>query len=114
MLLSYDPEGDVLEVVFDENLHRADQTAYQLRDGVVLFVAADTQKPVQLTLVNYKGLMRFPVVYFDGWQTIGASDKKTLLPLLKSSPITTFLKLDPQTGYGHLCSPGMPELLTAS
>ncbi len=76
MFLSYDPEGDVLEVVFDEDLHRAKQAAYQLRDGIILYVTADTLKPVQLTLVNYSGLMRFPVVHFDRWQAIAASDKE--------------------------------------
>jgi len=49
--LSYYPEGDLLEVIFDTSLHRVKKTAYRLRDGLMLFVAVDSAKPVQLTIV---------------------------------------------------------------
>jgi hypothetical protein len=112
MFLSYDPEGDILEVVFDENLHRAEQVAYKLRQGMILYVTADKPKPVQLTLGNYRTLMQFPHVKFEGWKKLSASDKKLLKPILASPTVSAFLRLDPETGYGHLAGPGMPEILS--
>lgn len=111
MILDYDPEGDVLEVIFDEALHRTDQIAYKLRLGIVLYLTADTQQPVQLTLVSYRALAEFPVIHFDGWDTLSKSDQALLAPILKSPAISAFLRLDPQTGDGHICSPDMLEVL---
>ncbi len=111
MFLSYDPVGDILEVVFDESLHRAKQVAYKLRQGMVLYVTADRSKPVQLTLGNYHALMQFPHVKFEGWKKLLASDKKLLKPILASSKVSAFLRLDPETGYGHISSPDMREIL---
>jgi hypothetical protein len=36
MRLLYDPEGDILDVIFDENLHHAEKSAFRLRDGLML------------------------------------------------------------------------------
>lgn len=109
MLLSYDPVGDVLEIIFDEDLHRAEQTAYELRLGVVLYVTADVKKPVQLTVVNYRRLSELPVVPFDRWKRIKVADRKKILPILSSPSVSTFLKLDPKTGYGHVSPIAMLE-----
>lgn len=116
MLLSYDSEGDVLEVVFDETLHHAqiEQTACRLRDGFILYVAADSGKPIQLTIVNYLGLAHLPVVHFDGWQQLTEAEQKQFLPVITSPSVTTFFKLDPLTGYGHLSSPPMAELFSTA
>jgi hypothetical protein len=111
MRLSYDEEGDVLEVIFDERLHHARKKAYRLRQGIILYVSVDTMKPVQLTLVSYRGLTQFPVVHFDGWQTLSASDKELLLPMITSPAISAFLRLDPETGNGHLSSTDMLDIL---
>jgi len=109
--LSYDPEGDILEVVFDENLQQAEQTAFEFRDGVVLYTTAVTMQPVQLTLVSYRELEQFPVIHFDGWDTLSKSDKALLAPMLKSPAISAFLRIDPETGTGHIASPNMLEAL---
>ncbi|MFQ5632920.1 MAG: hypothetical protein ACE5I1_29475 [bacterium] len=111
MLLSYDSEGDVLEVIFDEALHRTEQIAYKLRLGIVLYLTADTMQPVQLTLVSYRGLAQFPAIHFDGWDKLSKSDKALLLPILKSPAISAFLRIDPQTGDGHISSPDMLDIL---
>jgi len=114
MLLDYDDEGDILEVIFDERLHRAkvEKAAYRLRDGFMLYLAVDSMKPVQLTVVNYWRLMQLPVVPFDGWQKLKKTVQKQLLPIITSPPLSTFLKLDPKTGYGHLSKPAMPEVFS--
>lgn len=112
MNLSYDPEGDLLEVIFDESLHKAEQIPFRLRDGLMLFVTADSMKPVQLTIVNYLGLAQLPMFHFNGWKKLKATERKKLLPILNSPAISTFLKLDPQTGYGHLASPPMLEMFS--
>ncbi len=109
MFLSYDSVGDVLEVIFDENLHHAEQTAYELRLGVVLYVTVDVKKPVQLTVVNYRRLSELPIVPFDRWKRIKIADRKKILAILSSPSVSTFLKLDPKTGYGRLSQIDMLE-----
>jgi len=113
MRLSYDEEGDVLEVIFDERLHRARarKNAYKLRLGIVLYLSADTMQPVQLTLVSYRALAEFPVIHFEGWDKLSKSDKALLSPILKSPAISAFLRIDPKTGDGHISSPDMLEVL---
>lgn len=114
MLISYDPEGDVLEVVFDESLQEAEQAAYEFRDGIVLYTTVNTFKPVQLTLVSYRALAEFPVIHFEGWDKLSKSDKALLSPILKSPAISAFLRIDPKTGNGHIASPDMLEILPAA
>ena len=110
MFLSYDSEGDVLEVIVDESLHQAEQVAYELRDGIIIYVSVQSQKLVQLTLVNYRALAQIPVVQFEGWKKLTAAAKKKLLPILTSSPVENFLRLDPKTGHGHITFPATPEI----
>ncbi len=110
---SYDAEGDLLEVIFNETLHRAQvrQRAFKLRQGIILYVATEGFHPVQLTLVNYRRLMPFPQIDFDGWRKLKASDKKLLKPIVTSPSVTAFIRLDTESGYGHIASPNMPEIL---
>jgi hypothetical protein len=112
MNLSYDPEGDLLEVIFDEGLHKAEQIPFRLRDGLMLFVTAGSMKPVQLTIVNYLGLSQLPTFYFNGWKKLKATERKKLMPIINSPAVSAFLKLDPKTGYGHLASPPMLEMFS--
>ena len=109
MLYSYVPEVDVLEVIFDESLHTAEQVADELRDGIVLCMSAQDHKLVQLTLVSYRELAELPVVDFAGWRKLSASARKRLLPIVTSPTITNFLKLDPKTGAGHVIFPARSE-----
>ncbi|MCI0690720.1 hypothetical protein L0337_01790 [candidate division KSB1 bacterium] len=112
MRLSYDSEGDVLNVIFDERLRRAPKIAYELRDGFILCLAVDSMKPIQLTVVNYQRLAQRPTIHFSGWKKLEATERKRLLPILNSSAVSAFLKLDPQSGYGHLTSLPMLETLS--
>ncbi|MCI0692292.1 hypothetical protein L0337_09850 [candidate division KSB1 bacterium] len=110
MFISYDSEGDLLEVIFDESLHQAEQMAYELRDGILIYVSVPSHKLVQLTLVSYRALAQIPVVQFEGWKKLTAAAKKKLLPILTSSPVVNFLRLDPKTGRGHVTYPATPEI----
>ena len=110
MILDYDVEGDLLEVIFDERLHRAEQVSYRLRDGLMLFVATDSKKPVQLTIVNYRRLAQLPAFYFNGWKKLKSTERKKLLPIINSPAVSAFVKLDPKTGYGHLASSPVLEM----
>lgn len=112
MRLLYDSEGDVLDVIFDERLHRAEKAAYRLRDGIMLYLTTDSVKPIQLTLVHYRRFAELPILEFEGWQAMKASDKKRLSPILASPMISRFLKLDTRTGYGHLSSPDVLEMFS--
>lgn len=111
MFLSYDSEGDILEVIFNEELHHAEQTAYRLRQGIILYVTLDRLQPVQLTLGNYRALMHNPHIKFEGWKKIPLPERKLLQPILASSLITPFLRIDLKTGYGHIPFPSMPAIL---
>lgn len=62
MFFSYDSEGDVLEVIFEEGSHHLDQMAFELRKGILLFFTVKDFKLVQLTLVSYRELAQMPVV----------------------------------------------------
>lgn len=112
MRLLYDSEGDVLNVIFDERLRDADQAAYRLRDGLMLYVTVDSMKPVQLTVVSYRRLAQQPRFHFNGWEKLKAADRKKLLPILASPAISAIVKLDPKTGYGYLASPPMLEMFS--
>jgi hypothetical protein len=112
MRILYDPEGDVLDVIFDERLHRADKIAYELRDGFILYVTVNSLKPIQLTVVNYHRLAQRPTFHFSGWKKLRAAERKKLLPVLNSPAVSAFMKLDPKTGYGLLAS--LPMLETFS
>jgi hypothetical protein len=112
MRLLYDADGDVLNVIFDERLHRAEQAAYCLTDGLMLYVTVGSMKLVQLTVVNYRRLAQLPTFHFNGWKKLKATERKKLLPILNSSAVSAFLKLDPETGYGHLASPPMLEMFS--
>jgi hypothetical protein len=110
MRLSYDSEGDVLNVIFDERLRRAPKIAYELREGLILYLAADSMKPIQLTAVNYRRLSEFPTFLFSGWKKLKSADRKKLLPILASPALSSFLKLDPQTGYGYVSKSVMLDM----
>lgn len=102
MQLLYDSEGDVLDVIFDERLRRAEKVAYELRDGFILYVSVELTKPIQLTVVNYRRLTERPTFLFSGWKKLKPAEKKKLAPILASSTLSNFLKLDPQSGYGYV------------
>ncbi|MDZ7288735.1 MAG: hypothetical protein ONB44_18895 [candidate division KSB1 bacterium] len=112
MRLSYDPEGDILEVIFDERLHRASKKAYRLRHGIVLYLAKDSLRPVQLTLVNYRALAQFPQFECEFWHALSASDKALLKPILASSAVSAFFKFDPDTGCGQIATSAVPEIFS--
>jgi len=92
-------------------LQQTEQAAFEFRDGVVLYTIAATMQPVQLTLVSYRELEQFPVIHFDGWDTLSKSDKALLAPMLKSPAISAFLRIDPQTGDGHIAGANLLEVL---
>lgn len=102
MRISYDSEGDVLNVIFDERLRRAQKIAYELRDGFILYLAVDSMKPIQLTVVNYKRLAQRSTFLFNGWKKLKPAERKKLAPILASPALSSFLKFDPQTGYGYV------------
>jgi hypothetical protein len=110
MRLSYDSEGDVLNVIFDERLRRAPKIAYELREGFILYLAVDSMRPVQLTAVNYRRLSEFPTFLFSGWKKQKSADRKKLLPILASPALSSFLKLDPRTGYGYVSKSVMLDM----
>jgi len=102
MRLIYDSEGDVLNIIFDERLRRAQKIAYELQDGFILYVAADSMQPIQLTVVNYQRLTQLPRFLFSGWKKIKTAERKKLLPILNSPALSSFLQLDPTTGFGSV------------
>lgn len=114
MKLNYDPEGDVLEIIFNEALHRGEKKAYKLHDGMILYVSVDKMAPVQLTLVNYRKAVQLPAIYFEGWLKLNKDEQKNILPIITSLPVSSFLRFDPQSGYGHLSTPDVMEVVSAA
>lgn len=114
MRISYDPEGDVLEVIFDERQQRVSKKAFRLRHGIVLYLTADCQKPVQLTLVSYRALAQLPGFECDGWQRLSTSDKAIVKPVLISPAVSAFIKLDIETGFGQIAVSSVPDIFAVA
>jgi hypothetical protein len=103
MQLLYDEEGDVLEVIFKEGAENLAHAGYELHQGMVLYVTADMQ-PAQLTVVSYLPLSQLPVVHFDRLEKYSLNIRRKLLRLIASPPLSSFLRIDPVTYYGHVLS----------
>ena len=107
MKILYDQEGDILDVMFNDHDENGATAGYELRQGTVVYLSND-MSPVQLTLVNYRRMTELPVVYFDRLKAQPNELREKLLALLSSMPLSSILKIDPTTFYGHVVN---PELL---
>ncbi len=108
MRILYDEEGDVLDIIFNDEEHKRAQAGYELRRGVVVYVTPNFSL-VQLTAVNFRRLTQLPVVPFDLLRKQPAKIRRNLLQLVGSSPLSSFLRIDPTTFYGHVTSPTILE-----
>lgn len=106
MQFFYDEEGDILDVFFLDESKNVAETGYELREGVVLFVTAN-MSPVQLTIVNFHRSTQVPVLHFDLLKKQPSKIRSKLLQLLTSPPLSTFLRIDAMTFYGHVMSPAI-------
>ncbi len=101
MQLYYDEDGDVLDVIFNDDARTVAVAGYELRQGTVLHVTA-TMSPVHLTIVSYLPLSQRPVVYFDRLKKQSPKLRRQLLQLIASPPVSAFLRIDPDTFYGQV------------
>lgn len=111
MQLLYDEEGDVLDVIFKEPASNGSQAGYELRQGVVLYVTAK-MTPLQLTVVNFRRLTQLPVIHFDRLEKHPKKIREKLLSRLASPPLSSLLRIDPATNYGHIMSPALLDVCT--
>jgi len=108
MKILYDDIHDILDMFFGERSSKSEMSAYELRDGIIVFVNGRMQ-PVQLTLVNFRRLTEIPVSHFDKLGGYPKEEREKLLHLLKSPPISNILRIDPKQFYGHVVSPSLVE-----
>ena len=112
MQLLYDEEGDVLDVIFKDAASNGSQAGYELRQGVVLYVTA-RMSPLQLTVVNFRRLAQLPVLHFDRLEKQPKNIRAKLLSKLASPPLSSLLRIDPVTNYGHIMSPALLDVCSA-
>lgn len=110
MQFFYDEEGDVLDVFFKDGSENTAEAGYELREGIVLFVTAN-MSPVQLTIVNFHRSTQLPVIHFDFLKKQPSEIRGTLLRLIASPPLSSFLRIDATTFYGHVMSPAILDVL---
>jgi len=108
MQIFYDEEGDILDVYFKDESKTIAEAGYELRNGVVLFVSANMSL-VQLTIVNFQRSTQLPVLCFDLLKKQPDKIRRSLLQLVASSPLSSFLRIDANTFYGHVTSPEILE-----
>ncbi|MGH7599440.1 MAG: hypothetical protein ACREOI_24055 [bacterium] len=104
MQLLYDTENDVLDVIFKDAGLNGSQAGYELRQGVVLYVTAK-MSPLQLTVVNFRRLTQLPVIHFDRLEKQPNDIRKKLFSRIAAPPLSSLLRIDPATNYGHIMSP---------
>lgn len=109
MQFFYDEEGDILDVFFKDDSENTAEAGYELREGIVLFVTAN-MSPVQLTIVNFHRSTRLPVIHFDLLKKQPPPIRGTLLRLLAAPPLSSFLRIDATTFYGHVMSPAILDV----
>jgi len=109
MQFFYDEEGDVLDVFFLDESKNVAEAGYELREGIVLFVTAN-MSPVQLTIVNFHRSTQLPAIHFDLLKKQPSKIRGILLQLLAVHPLSSFLRIDPTTFYGHVMSPAILDV----
>ena len=109
MRILYDEEHDILDVFFKDSVQSATKAGYELRDGIVLYINS-SMSTVQLTLVNFHRLTQLSVIHFDLLEKQSDEIRQKLLSLIASPPLAAFLRIDPDTNYGHIMSPALLEV----
>ncbi|MFQ5707744.1 MAG: hypothetical protein ACE5HO_09865 [bacterium] len=109
MKLLYDEEHDILDVMFNASKQTSSKVGYELRDGIVLYTATGLA-PIQLTLVNFRRLTQLPVIHFDLLEQQPDQTRQKLISIISSSPLAAFLRIDPDTFYGHVMSPALLDV----
>lgn len=102
----YDEEGDILDVFFKDDSENTAHAGYELSEGIVHFVTAN-MSPVQLTIVNFHRSTQLPVIHFDLLKKQPPQIRGKLLQLLAAPPLSSFLRIDATTFYGHVMSPAI-------
>ena len=113
MKLLYDEEGDVLDVIFRDEVHGLADAGYELRLGIVIHVTKNFS-PVQLTLVNFRRLAQLPAIHFNAFKKQPAGLRNKLMRLIASPPLSSFLRIDANTFYGRVMNPAILDICAES
>ena len=110
-LLSYDTEGDMLEVFFAEG---AATGTVELADGVLLRLDVEHACPLSLAFLCVTPLMRRqiygpPLLKLDGVDNLPGDLRQTVIQIITSPPVNTILKV-----YSYLPRPQATVLPVAS
>jgi hypothetical protein len=94
-LWSYDTEGDLLEITFQQ---RAASATIELTDGIFLRFARKAKLPLSLSIVSVTPLMRqrefgLPLLTLTGLSKLSASEQHLIVEMLQTPPLNAILKL---------------------
>jgi len=110
-LLSYDTEGDMLEIFFAEGVATG---TIELADGVLLRLEVEHARPLSLAFLCATTLMHTqvygpPLLELDGVDHLPDALRQTVLHIITSPPVSSILKV-----YSYLSSPKAKPLPVAS
>ncbi len=110
-LLSYDKEGDMLEVFFAEG---AATGTVELADGVLLRLNVEHARPLSLAFLCVSPLVREqvygpPLLQLDGIHGLPDGLRQTIIQIILSPPVNAILKV-----YSYLPDPQARTLPVAS
>lgn len=110
-LLSYDTEGDMLEIFFEEG---AATGTVELADGVLLRLDVERARPLSLAFLCVTPLMHKqvygpPLLKLDGVDNLPDDLRQLVIQIITSPPVNTILKV-----YSYLPDPQAKVLPVAS
>ena len=94
-LWSYDTEGDIWEIFFDEGVASA---TVELAEGVYLRLDRQTMHPLSLGIVGFTLLtqnQRFghPLLTFDGLSQLPESEQNMIIDMLQEPPLNLIVQI---------------------
>ncbi|MCI0698553.1 hypothetical protein L0337_41955 [candidate division KSB1 bacterium] len=103
----------MLEVLFEKPI--AGERAFELSFDIILFVNPHTGKPINLTILDYKRLLKMDKIPLENLKTMPISQQRKIRRLLSSELLSNFLELlnGPRLKKNHvrLLNPEFRQLL---
>ncbi len=102
VLWSYDSEGDILEIFFEQ----APATAtIEIADGIFLRFDREQKRPLSIGFISATPMLQqqeygLPLVKLQGLRNLPAEDRQSVLSMLHSSPLNAILQV-----YSYKSSP---------
>ena len=105
---SYDKEGDILEVKFN-NLKPT--IGIELNPNIILHYDEEKSLPVRIMFISYSKLLKLKKIELSGLNDIESDKKITVLTLLRTTPLNKLVRLYTEDLKFIFRNPGINQLL---